>query len=288
MQKDPVLALPSLPIRLSIITDELDPELTPALDACQRLGVPGVELRTLGGQSCLALDDAGFAAAMREIAERRLRVTALASPVFKCVLPGTEASVGALHGAKASASLAEHWTMLDQALARAEAHGIPFVRVFSGWRTSDPEAVSADVVVLMREAQRRADGSRVEVVLENEHDCNVATAAETAAVLERVPELRVIWDPGNHIRAGGDPEASACPGFEDRVAHVHVKDVDLSGTWVPVGSGRVPFGAVLDGLLDAGFDGSWSLETHCEIAGSRERASAHSIAALAARTRGER
>jgi L-ribulose-5-phosphate 3-epimerase len=259
-------------MRLSIILDELGDDVNKALDACERLGMDGVELRTLDGTNVVRASDSEFDRAVEAVHERGLTVTALASPVLKCSLPGLPAPAGALHGARASATLDDSWRDLDRALVLAERHRVPFVRIFSGWRVQDPSKVGEQVAEVVAEALRRAEGP-VEVLLENEHDCNVGTARETSALLDLVPDLRVIWDPGNHVRAGGDPAESALDDDLDRIAHLHLKDADEDGRWVPLGTGLVPFEAVVPRLVRAGYEGSFSLETHCEIDGSVEEAS---------------
>ncbi len=260
-------------MRLSIILDELGDDVGTALDACQRLGLDGVELRTLGGSSVVDAGDAELVRAVEAVHERGLTVTALATPVLKCSLPGLPAPTGALHGARASATIEDSWRQLDRALEIAECHAIPFVRIFSGWRVPDPPRVTGEVAEVVAEALRRAGSSPVEVLLENEHDCNVGTARETSDLLGRVPGLRVIWDPGNHVRGGGPPEESALDESIERIAHLHLKDVDAKGRWVPLGTGLVPFATLVPRLLGAGYAGVFSLETHCEVDGSVERAS---------------
>lgn len=258
---------------LSLITDELDDDLGVALDGCDRLGLGAVELRTLGGRSWLDLDEEDVADSLRTARGRGFAVVALATPVLKCDLPGAPAPAGALHGARATATLEDSWAQLDRALPFAARHRVPFLRIFSGWRVADPANVFELVVAAVAEAQGRAEPFPVEVLLENEHDCNVATARETEALLKQIPGLRVLWDPANHVRAGGDPTEAALDGSAGRIAHVHLKDVDARGTWVPLGTGRVPYADVVRRIMAAGFTGAFSLETHCEIDGSVERAS---------------
>ena len=143
-------------MRLSIILDELGDDVGTALDACQRLGLDGVELRTLGGSSVVDAGDAELVRAVEAVHERGLTVTALATPVLKCSLPGLPAPAGALHGARASATIEDSWRQLDRALEIAECHAIPFVRIFSGWRVSDPPRVTGEVAEIVAEALRRA------------------------------------------------------------------------------------------------------------------------------------
>ena len=267
-------------MRLSIITDELSDDLDVALDACARLGLAEVELRTAAGRSILALTDEEVTAAIHRVRERGFAVSALATPIFKCSLPDAPARAGELRGAAASATIDDSWRLLARALEIGTEFDIPVIRAFSFWRVAEPAGVFEQVVDALREALVLARGSGVQLALENEHDCNIATAAETAKVLERLPELRVIWDPANHVRGGGQPEEAALRGLEDRIAHVHLKDVDPTGTWVCLGDGLVPYRAVFDWLLGFGYDGALSFETHCQTGGSTEAATRRSLRAL--------
>jgi sugar phosphate isomerase/epimerase len=269
--------------RLSIISDELDDDLETALDICDRFGVPEVELRMIGGQNWLALDESALAEAVALVRGRGFEVSALASPIFKCPLPGGSDRPGAaLHGGSSTSTIDDHWALLELGLDRAASLKIPVIRMFSCWRAPDPSAVVDDVAAILAEALRRAERFPVEVALENEHDCNIATAAETRAILDAVPALQVIWDPGNHVRAGGAPDDSALSGYADRIAHVHLKDVDESGRWVPLGEGLVPYAQLIDELVAEEYDGSFSLETHCEVDGSRVAATAAALDRLRA------
>jgi sugar phosphate isomerase/epimerase len=126
------------------------------------------------------------------------------------------------------------------------------------------------------------------LALENEHECNVATAAEARAALAAADasQLRVIWDPGNAAML--DPPAwTGLGGLEtivDRVVHVHLKDVSSAGAWTRIGDGIVDFRAQLSCLRDAGYDGYFSFETHYERDGSGELATRDCVAALRALT----
>lgn len=271
-------------MRLGVITDELDDNLDRALDACERLQIADVELRTVGGTNLANLDDERLLSAIADVHARGCRVNVLASPVFKCHLPNTQPNTrsGAVHGAAAAGSLDENWRLLDRLLAVAERCGIPFVRVFSFWRVAAPQAALDPIADLLSEAVRRAESYAVELLLENEHDCNVATAAETAALLHRVDGLRLIWDPGNHLRAGGGVVDAVGDGFGPRIAHVHMKDIDSRDNWVVLGTGRLPLRSIVNRLQDMGYRGVLSLETHCRVEGSVSRATELSLAALKA------
>lgn len=250
-------------MRLSVITDEIDPGLARALDVCEELGIGAVELRTLDGVQVVDRSDAELAAIRAELDRRGFAVCAIASPFLKCHRGEDQARV------------------LDGALRAASALGAPVVRAFGYWREADPPAALPDLGRALHDAAAHAV---VTLALENEHECNVATAAEARAALDAAdsPQLRLIWDPGNAAML--DPAAwNGLGGLDtivDRVAHVHLKDVSQTGEWTRVGDGIVDFRAQLECLAQAGYDGYLSFETHYARDGSGQLATRDCVEAL--------
>jgi len=68
--------------------------------------------------------------------------------------------------------------------------------------------------------------------------------------------------------------------IDDRVAHVHLKDVSATGEWTRVGDGIVDFVALLRHLDGQGYGGYLSFETHYQRDGSGELATRDCVAAL--------
>ena len=255
-------------MRLSVITDEIDPGLARALDVCEELGIDAVELRTLGGVQVVDRSDVELTAIRAELDARSFSVCALASPYLKCDRGEDQALV------------------LDRALRAAAVLGAPIVRAFGYWREANPAAALPDLGRALHDATARAASSGLTLALENEHECNVASAGEARGALAaaEAPELRLIWDPGNAAML--DPgEWSGLGGLEtvvDRVAHVHLKDVTMAGEWTRIGEGIVDFRAQLACLAEAGYDGYLSFETHYMRDGSGELATRDCVAALRA------
>jgi sugar phosphate isomerase/epimerase len=253
-------------VKLSVITDEIDPGLGRALDVCEELGIDAVELRTLDGVQLVDHPDDGLAAIRAELDRRGFTVCALASPFLKC------------HRGE------EQDDVLAATLRAAIALGAPIVRAFGYWREPDPGAALPELGRALHDASTRAHAAGVRLALENEHECNVATAAEARAALEiaDAPELRLIWDPGNAAMLG--PASwdglGGLDSIVDRVAHVHLKDVSRAGEWARIGDGIVDFRAQLACLADAGYDGYLSFETHYARDGSGELATRDCVAAL--------
>ena len=161
----------------------------------------------------------------------------------------------------------EFW---GRALDIAEALGADIVRVFSFWRTVEPSAVTERVVETLGPAVEQAASRKIRIGLENEHACNVATGAETAAVLSAIdhPNLGIVWDPANAYVSAENPFPE---GYErlpaGRVLHVHAKDgaIPAGGDrmqWGELGAGEVDWPGQLSRLAVDGYGGMISLETH--------------------------
>ena len=168
-----------------------------------------------------------------------------------------------------AASREEQRDVLERALKVARLLGAPVVRAFSFWRVPDPASVRGEVVRVLSEAVERTQEAGLELGLENEHECNVGTGAETRWVLDLIPSpsFGVIWDPGNEAMMGSEPFPGGYSHVQGRVTHVHLKDVDDEGNWTKVGTGIIDYPGQLRALAEDGYAGVLSLETHYEIPG---------------------
>jgi L-ribulose-5-phosphate 3-epimerase len=257
-------------IGLAAITDEFSPDLEDALDAMLSVGMTGVELRTVGGRNVVDLDDTAVEAVCDKVAARGMTVVSIASPLLKCVLPDAPA----LDTRFQQDAFASRHTFEDQprltarAFEIAERTGAKMIRVFSYWRTVDPSRCFDAIVAALDGLARLAQPRGVMIGLENEHACNVGTAAETAGILKAIshPALGVIWDPANALVAGEVPYPDGYRRLEAaRIIHVHAKDCDVHGhvpTWGPLGEMSVDWVGQMHALRRDGYQGWISLETH--------------------------
>lgn len=228
------------------------------------------ELRVVYGKNILDLSDDELARAQATLERRGFRVISIASPLLKCLLPGAPPVDSRFqHDIFASKHTFEDQPRLrERAFEVAKRFGARIVRVFSYWRTVQPEQCFEGVVKALSELAERAARMDLIIGLENEHACNIATAAETARVLDRVahPNLKVVWDPANAYVAG---EASFPGGYgllpPDRIGHVHAKDCSLNGhtpEFGPLGTRDIDWKGQIKALLEDGYRGHISLETH--------------------------
>jgi sugar phosphate isomerase/epimerase len=255
---------------IAAITDEFSPQLDVALDAMSPIGMTGAELRVVWGKNIMDLDAGELARAKDLLAQHGMRVISIASPLLKCVLPNGPAVdtrfqqdvFNSKHTFEDQPRLADH------ALKLAEFFDAPIIRVFSYWRTVDPEKCFEPILEALRKLADLAAGHNVIIGLENEHACNIGTAQESARVLNALdhPHLKLVWDPANAMVGGEDPYPS---GYEllpkSRIAHVHLKDCHMEGhtpVWGPLGTRKVDWKGQIAALRRDGYQGWLSLETH--------------------------
>src|SRR5512140_981889 len=83
----------SVPFKLSILTDEISQDFGHALEvAAGEFGFGWVEVRELWNKNITALDAKQVAEAQRLLERHKLRVSAIASPLFKVDWPGAPVS----------------------------------------------------------------------------------------------------------------------------------------------------------------------------------------------------
>jgi L-ribulose-5-phosphate 3-epimerase len=267
---------------LSVITDEVSPDLEHALSVCEELGIRAVELRVVGETNVVSHGEESLARIQGSLRERGFGVCAIAAPLFKCHLSGDGPPRGETYSA-APATRDEQWEILESSLEVARMLGAPLVRAFSFWRLPDPASAREEVAGVLAGAVARVEAAGLALALENEHECNVGTGAEAGWVLDRIPSpaFGAIWDPGNEATMGSEPFPMGYGHVRGRVFHVHLKDVDENGDWTKIGTGVIDYPGQLRALAKDGYVGALSIETHYSLpAGGREGATRESVAAV--------
>jgi sugar phosphate isomerase/epimerase len=259
-----------LRLPIAAITDEFSPNLARAIPMLKEIGMTGAELRVVNGKNIMDLGDDELKRAKDMLDEAGLEVMSIASPVLKCVLPNAPDVDGRFqHDVFASKHTFEDQPRLtEHAFEIAQLFGAKIVRVFSYWRTVEPQKCFDAIVKALSKMADQAAARDLIIGLENEHACNIGTAAESAKVLNAVssPNLRLVWDPANALVSGEEPFPhgySLLP--KGRVAHVHAKDCHIDNgkpVWGPLGTRRVEWKGQISALLTDGYRGFISLETH--------------------------
>jgi L-ribulose-5-phosphate 3-epimerase len=287
------LATMSSTFKLSIITDELTQDFGRALEiASKEFGLGYVELRGLWGKNIMALEEKEITEAEKLLERYQLKVTDIASPLFKTDWPGAPRSKFSPDKPQFGADFPfnQQQEVLERVMALAARFGTDRVRCFDFWRLEDPKPFRAAINDKLREAAAKAAERKIVLLLENEFACNTATGAEAAVTLRAVqsPNLKLNWDPGNAAYRGEIAYPEGYAGLpKDRIAHVHCKDVarkaDGTFEWAAMGRGLIDFVGQYRALVKDGYTGTMSLETHWKGAGiTAEESSRQSMAGMKA------
>ena len=268
------------PFRVSIINDEISQDFGHVCQvASKEFGMRWIELRGMWNKNIVSLDEKEVAEARRLLDKSQIKVTDIASPLFKVDWPGAPKSkYSEAKSFNASFTLAQQDEVLDRAIAMAQAFGTDRVRCFDFWRLDDQAPYRDAINDKLRDAAVKAEKKGIILVLENEPACNTATAAESAKVLSAVQSRSFMlnWDPGNAAALGSTPYPDGYRLLpKNRIGHCHCKDVvrnsDGKFDWKPVGGGTVDWVGQLKALQRDGYHYGLSLETHWKGGGTPEQ-----------------
>ena len=284
-------ALAGCPFRVSVINDEISQDFDhTCFVAAHDFGLQWIELRGMWDKNITELDAAQVTEARAILAKYKLRVTDIASPLFKTDWPGAPLSKESPRHDQFHADFDfKHQTeVLERSIDLAKSLSTDRIRCFDFWRLEDQKPYREGINQRLSAAARICARHKLILILENEMACNTATGEEAAATLKAVPETNFMlnWDPGN---AATFPGSMPFPdGYnllpKHRIGHCHAKNVirkaDGKWEWAPVGEGVVDWAAQLKALKQDGYHHAISLETHWRGAGTPEASSRISMKGL--------
>jgi len=284
----------SSPFRIAVINDELGQDFGRSCEVASReFGMEWIELRGMWNKNILKLDAAEIAEARRILEKYKLRVTDIASPLFKVDWPGAPKSKFSPKGTQFNADFTydQQGEVIDRSIALAKAFQTDRVRCFDFWRLEDQAPYRAAINAKLLEAANAASKQGITLILENEFACNTATGAEAAQVLAAVTSASFMlnWDPGNAAARGETPYPGGYVLLpKNRIGHCHCKDIKAiakstdSGEpgWAAMGAGVIDWVGQFSALKRDGYHYAVSLETHWRGAATAEESSRQSWAGM--------
>lgn len=255
---------------LGIITDELTEDLGGALDFISSYNLRWCEVREMWGKNLMNSSQEELDRAKQLLAHRNVRVSDIASPIFKWNLPAMPAKPGERRDTfKANFIEEDADALLEKSFTLARFFDTHKVRIFSYWRVAEPDKAYPMVRDRLAKAAQLAAKNDIVLVLENEHACNIGTGHELGRLLKEVnsPNLRGVWDPGNASMLGETPFPDGYQAVKGLFPHMHVKDARKNAQtgkldWAPVGGGLIDFKGQFQALHKDKYEGTMSLETH--------------------------
>jgi len=282
------------PFRVAVINDEITQDFGRALEIIAReFGLEWVELRGMWNKNLVNLNAKEVEEARKLLERYRLRVTDIASPLFKTDWPGAPKSKYSPKKPEFGADFTyeQQDELLERGLELCRAFRTDRLRGFDFWRLDDVAPYRQAIDAKLRQAAEKAGKKSVVLLLENEGACNTATSSEAARTLDAVrhPYFKLNWDPGNAAKRGDTPYPDGYRRLpRERIAHVHCKDLarkpdahpEGRSDWAPMGKGGIDWAGQFRALKRDGYHAAVSLETHWRGAGTAEESTRESWAGM--------
>jgi sugar phosphate isomerase/epimerase len=279
--------------RIAVINDELGQDFGRACEVIAgEFGLGWIELRGMWNKNLLRLDSKEVEEARHVLEKYKLRVTDIASPLFKVDWPGAPKSKFSPIGDQFHADFTydQQDEVLERSIELAKVFQTDRVRCFDFWRLEDQSPYRTAMNERLLAAAGAAGKKGITLLLENEPACNSATASEAVKVLAAVqsPYLMLNWDPGNAASRG---EIAYPGGYallpKNRIGHCHCKDVMKKTDggeyeWAAMGRGIIDWTGQFAALKRDGYQLAVSLETHWRGAGTPEESTRQSWAGMKA------
>ena len=199
------------PFRIAVINDEISQDFGHACEIASReFGMDWIELRGMWNKNILKLDANEVAEARRILEKYKLRVTDIASPLFKVDWPGAPQSKFSPKRDQFNADFTfdQQAEVLERSIALAKAFQTDRVRCsISGASTIKPRIAPRSTRSCARPPANRRRKGRLFCFSKTKWLATPATAAESAKVLDRRAKsanFMLNWDPGKRRRAGRD------------------------------------------------------------------------------------
>lgn len=256
-------------IHACVFTDELTLDFEEAIRICAELRVGYIEPRGgLYGQNINEID-LNTAKKMKQFMDRYgVQVGCIGSGFGKCSLTDKQ-------------EWQEHQAILERQLAFADLWGTSVIRVFPfwlpkeyDWREQRPnvEEYLDRIVPKMRWACEKAEAAGVKLAIEPEGSTFSGHCGEIRTIIDAVgsPALTVAWDVANSWHYGRVAWPDDYPLVKGLVTHLHIKDglINEDGTMdfrkgrTYIDLGDIPWAEIFRTLLDDGYEGMASVETH--------------------------
>jgi sugar phosphate isomerase/epimerase len=260
--------------KLGVITDEISQDVKKAVDISKELGLDCIELRGCWNKNIKDLTNIEIRKIRNLTNLAGLEVVCLASPLFKCNLT-------------TKAEVQEHLGFLPRLAEIAKLINTEIIRGFAFWSVENPEKHWKSMVEKLSEAAYICEKEGLTFALENEAPTILGTGKETRAAVEEVNSkaLKLVWDPGNSFLTDEVPYPDGYLQARDYMVHMHLKDGvrdERTGNvrFVAVGSGEIDYEGQFKALIEDGYEGCVSIETHYKINNDKEKGSRETYTGL--------
>jgi len=239
--------------RLAVFTDEITQDFARAVEIAKQFQLDGVEVRSVWNKPPQDLDEEDRKKMKAILEGTGLKVCSIASPFFKCELDSDE-------------EYEQHLDILRRCIDLGKFFDCDMIRGFTFWRRGDVEEVWQRIVDRYEEPVKILEASDARIAMENESSCYVGNGADTARFIKDVgsDRVRACWDPCNELSdpRGSTPYPDGYEAIKPYMIHMHIKDAVPGEGCCEVGEGVIDYHGQFQALIDDGYEGYASLETH--------------------------
>ena len=126
---------------------------------------------------------------------------------------------------------------------------------------SEREAKEKEMYAYFLDLAKRAKEYDVTILIEAPHKLGITETPEQVdkfwAAMDS--DIKVNFDGAHCIYGGGDPLKMAGK-YSDRIWNIHLRDASSGNTYVPFGTGLMPFQELFDLMNEKGYQGTYTLE----------------------------
>lgn len=236
---------------ISCFADEIDPSVDKQTALMEELGIGWVEFRSGDGKGVADYTLEEAEALMRRLEEKKIRVSAVGSPIGKI---------------RITDDFAPHLEKLAHVAELAKIWNTPYIRSFSFFipQGEKPENFRDEVYRRMDRMVELAAKENLILLHENEKEIYGDIASRCLDLMENFggANLKATFDFANFVQCGQNT-LEAYDMLKDHIAYVHVKDALFDGgRVVPAGRGDGNLKEILARLDGKGYEGFLSLEPH--------------------------
>src|SRR5437660_11351864 len=175
--------------KLSVINDEITQDFGRGCEvAAQEFGLQLIEIRGMWGKNIMRLDAKEIAEARKILEKYKLRVSSIASPIFKVDWPGAPTSKFSPKRDQFGAdfTFAQQDELLERGFELIRGFRVDRIRILDFWRLDEQKPYRAAIADKLLEATKRAARRGITLLLENEPSFNTDTGAEASRSLGAV------------------------------------------------------------------------------------------------------
>lgn len=256
--------------RISAISDEVATTPAEAIAFAKQYGLEWLELRNVPGAKTpyFFMTESELKPVAREFGDNGIKISFLNTNLLKFGLPGTEPisrrnetpEARAKRLPREQAQFDRRMESLDQCIRAAHALATDRIRVFTFQRVEESSKLFPKIADILEPMCTVAEREGVRLLIENENSCNVATCAETAAMLKLLPAkaMGTNWDALNGANAG---EIAFPDGYE-KLPKDRIWNVQFKGKSILNAPEHLDWAAIIKALEKDDYAWEIGLETH--------------------------